>query len=427
MLRLLTPSLQRVSIVVGVAVAGFSVGFVACSGEGHDAPHVIAPDDDVGDCPGADSVLTSLQTELDRGTFDPLRPTIERVLVDEGGLKTQLLLLSVVLPELTGDEIKTVLSVLSSDDGKATVDAFLPHVVNILEYLHGTGSFIPGKHPEPVAAAHDILTSCDAAEQVGTVRDLLALEVKRSPPGSAASFVVADPGTGDSSYVFALLTAVDKTAKLPQLKGLLEKIQIEEDGDVGGGGDVVIGRQAFVVLAKLLAANIAAPDFQLQPTRDILEDVLVPQLDGDAEAEAALDELLDLLGILVDSDSATFEGVQAFMGCVDRHDHEAAIPGMLFDYLTIDELPVEDLLDDVVGAAQGEQNGALRVALVQLLDAALLHPDNVSDATRVVAEFLDPAVADDVLGAVLSLKGKGVLADLTSFLDTLLTCKQVQL
>lgn len=411
--------------LTSVAVCCFVV-VVGCSAEGKEAPHVIAPDEDVGACPSGDSVLTSFKAELDGGTFDALRPTLETVLVDGGGLKTNLLLLSLVLPELSGDEVKTVLRVLTSDDGKATVDAFLPHLINILEYLHGSGTFIPGPHLAPVDAAHEILTSCDAAEQLQTLRDLLALEVRRVP-GAEQSWVAADPGTGDSSFLFALLDAVDRAAANPKMKELLTKIQIEEDGDVGGGGQVVIGRDAFLVLAKLLAANIAAPDFQLQPTRDILEDVLVPQLDGDAAAEASLDELLDLMGLLVEADSTMFEGMQGFMGCVDRHDEEAAIPGMLFDYMTIDELPLQDLLDDVVGASAGDAQSELRTAIIQILDAVLLHPDVLGDTTNVLAALLDPSVADTTLETVLSLKGKGVLSDLSSFLQTLLTCKQVQL
>ncbi len=407
---------------VGVAVA---VG--GCSGEGTEAPRVIAPDEEFGDCPAGDSVLLSFKAELDGGTFDALRPTLEKVLVDDGGLKTNLLLLSLVLPELSGDEVKTVLKVLTSDEGKATIEAFKPHLINILEYLHGTGTFIPGKHLAPVDAAHELLTSCDAAEQLQTVRDLLALEVRRAPPGSAQSWLVAEPGTGESSYLFAVLDAVDRAAQLPKMKELLTKIQIEDNADEGGGGQIVIGRQAFLVLAKLLAANIAAPDFQLQPTRDILDDVLVPQLDGDAASEVALDELLDLLGVLVEADSTMFEGMQGFMGCVDRHDEEAAIPGMLFDYMTIDELPLEDLLGDVVSASAGDQQSDLRVAMIQILDAVLKHPDVLGDTTNVLAALLDPSIADTTLETVLSLKGKGVLTDLSDFLKTLLTCKQVQL
>lgn len=404
-----------------------SVLVVACSGEGIEAPTVIAPDEDTAGCPSADSTLQGLKGELDAGAFDPLRPTIETVLVDGSGLKTQLTLLGLVLPELKGDEVKTILRVLTGEGGAATLAALKPHLINILEYIHGTSPFIAGKHAEPMAATHEILTSCDAAEQLLTLRNILALEVKRAPAGSAVAFDVAAPGTGDSSWLFAMLQAVDAAAKLPKMKELLENIEIEDDGSAPAGGAIRVGRDAFVILAKLLAANIAAPDFEIEPTRELLEDVLIPQLDGDAAAVASLDELLDLLSLLVAADSATFEGAQAFMGCVDRHDDEAAIPAMLFDYMTIDELPLEDLLDDAVSASAGEQNGELRIAIIAVLDAMLLHGAVVGDAVAVVAAFVDDDNADVTLDTVLSLKGTGVLNDLLDFVAVLIECKGVDL
>ncbi len=430
MRRGLLPFVVGTAVSVASAVVVSASVVVACSAEGLEAPRVIAPDEDTGACPSGDAVLLSLKGELNAGAFDALRPDLERTLVDEGGLKTLLALVAAVLPELTGGELNTVLSVLASDDGKATVAAFKPHVLNVLHYLNGTSEFIAGKHDAPLRAAHEILVSCDAAEQVRTLRDVLALEVNHAPPGTPAgepAWIAAAPGAGESSFLFALIDAVDRAADIPVMRGLLERIEIEEDGAAGGGDDIVIGRAAFVVLAKLLAANIAAPDFQLAPTRELLEQVMVPQLDGDASAEAALDELLDLLGLLVETDSATFKDMQALMGCVDRHDDEAAIAGLLFDYMTIDELPLQDLLDDVTTSARGDGTTALRLAIVDVLDGVLLHPDILGDATSVLARLLAPEVADTTLTTVLSLEGKGVLTELLEFVDVLLTCKDVPL
>jgi hypothetical protein len=413
---------RLVPAVPVVAVAAFVVGVVGCGAVGTKAPRVIAPNEDVGACPSGDSVLVNLKAELSAGTFDSFRPTIERVLVDDGGLRTTLALVGAVLPELQGDEAAVLAQTLASDDGQETVDALLPHIINVLDYIHGTSAFIPGKHPEPLVATHNILTQCDAPEQLATLREVLALDVKRAPPGSEVAFVIAPAGEGDSSFLFALVTAVDQAADLPVMTDLLENIEFDDEE---GGAGVQVGRGAFIAIAKLLAANISAPDFDLAPTRAILDDVLLPRLAGDPAAEAVLDDLLDLMGILVTNDTATFEGMQAFMGCVDRHDADAAIPGMLFDYLTIDELPLADLLDDVVEAGSAESNTALRLAIISLLDAALRHPDLVGDNTAVVAAFLDPAVADDAVGTLLSLQGKGILDELFVFIDTLFTCKGI--
>lgn len=418
--------MSRAASLVVACVAAFVVG--SCSAEGTAAPVVIAPDEVTPGCPSGDSTVLAFKAELNSGGFDPLRPTIERILVDEAGLKTVLALLSSMVPELTGEETRTLVRALTSSDGNASLNALKPHLINILEYVNGTSPFIAGKHPEPISALHEILTSCDAAEQLSTIRNLLALEVNAAPAGSDNRFVVAAAGSGEASYFYALLQAVDRASKVPKMKALLESIEVTDDGSApDGSGGVRVGRDAFLVLAKLLAGNIAAPDFQFAPTRQLLEDVLVPQLDGDGDAEDSLDELLDLLGLLVESDATTFEGMQAFMGCVDRHDGEAKIPGMLFDYLTIDELPFSDLLDDAVLAGEAEDNDALRLALIELLDAALKHPDTVSDVTHVAAAFVEEDVAEITISTALSMKGKGVLTELLDFIGTLVDCKGLEL
>ncbi len=390
-------------------------------GEGIEAPKTPGPDEDIGDCPSGDSVLLSFKGQVNAGAFDALRPAIERVLVDNGGLRTTLALLDAVLPQLQAEELNTVVSTITSADGKATLDAVKPHILNVLKYIQGTSEFIEGKHPEPINALHEALVSCDAAEQLENVRNVIALEVNRGVDGR---FVAAAPGTGASSWIFAFVESIDRAAQLPKMRELLERIEINDDG-TGGPGDIRIGRDAFIVIAKLLAKNVAAPDFEYQPTREILEEVAIPELDGDVDAEAALSELLDLFGLLVSSDSATFSGMQAFMGCVDRHDDEAAIPTMLFDYLNIEELPVQDLLSDLADASADQRLEPVRIAGIAILDVVVAQGDLLGDVTHVLAELLAPDIADTTLATVLSLEGTGVLTDLSDFVGLLIDCKQV--
>ena len=418
---------RRIGVVVVVVVvaAAISTLWACAGGEGKEAPTTIGPNEEVGACPSGDSVLVSFKTQVDDGAFDALRPAIERVFVDDGGLRTALALVSAVLPQLQSAEMRTVLSTITSDDGKVTLAAVRPHVLNVLKYIHGTSEFVEGKHPEPIAALHQVLVNCDAAEQLQNVRNVVAFEVNRGAPGSGSAWVAAEPGGGESSWLFAFVEAVDRAAQLPKMRELLERIEINDDGD--GEGDIRIGRDAFIVIAKLVAKNVAAPDFQFQPTREILEDVAIPELDGDVAAEAALSELLDLFGLLVSADSTTFEGMQDFMGCVDRHDDEAAIPTMLFDYLNIEELPIEDLLDDVASAFAGQRLEDLRVAGIAIMDVVVQHPDLLGDTTRVMAALLAPELADTTLGTVLALEGKGLLAEFTDFIALMLSCKQVPL
>ena len=170
---------------------------------------------------------------------------------------------------------------------------------------------------------------------------------------------------------------------------------------------------------------MAAPDFELAPVRELLDDVMVPVLEGDAEATAALDELLDLLGLLVTEQSSTFQTVQAFMGCVDRHDSEAAIPVMLFDYLTIDDLSPADLLTDLSGSIDGDDVGDLRLAFVEILDVLLSHGPQLSDNAVVLGKLIAPEVAPTLLDVIVALRGTGVSDDLAEFFEVIIGCKDL--
>lgn len=406
-----------------VALCVVALAEAACGGVGVEAPFTIAPDeDDV--CPAADDVLASAEAQLDAGTFDPLRPHIEAILVDGGGLKTILNLASLVLPGLSPSVGETLLSSLTEEEGGGTIAALEPHVLRILEYLHGSSVELPGPHPEPLAAAHAVIVNCDPVDNVRLIRELLALEVKRGAAGSGRTWELAADGAGEQSFLGALVDTIDRAQDIPAFSSLLERIAIEQDGAPPGGGDqIVVGRAAFIVLAKLIAQNAAAPDFALDPLRALLEQVFQPLLDTDTDAEAVLDELLDLLAVLVDERAETFAVVQAFMGCVDRHDREAAIPGVLYDYLSVEAFSVGGLLADLAGAARKEQTSELRLAAVALLDALLAHPAALDDASTVVGAFLDDDVVPTVLDVLISLRGTGLLDDLLDFVRTVLSCR----
>jgi hypothetical protein len=129
--------------------------------------------------------------------------------------------------------------------------------------------------------------------------------------------------------------------------------------------------------------------------------------------------------VIVDERAETFAAIQTFTGCVDRHDSEAAIPAMLYDYLSVDAFSVEGLLTDLAGAIRKEQAGEFRLAAVTALDALLAHPAALDDATVVVGAFMADDVVPTVLDVLLALRGTGLLTDLLDFVDTLLTCREL--
>ena len=218
------------------------------SGEGTPAPFTIAPDEeDI--CPAADELLVNAKAQLNAGAFDPLRPFLEQTLVEEGGLATGLSLLSTVLPELQPSTIKTLLAALTGDDAGATITTIIPHLLNVIEYLQGSSPFVPGPHLAPIEAAHRIVVNCRTVDTVGVVRNLLALEVVRAP-NLPEGWTIAERGQGEASWLGAFVDSLARAYEIPKLKTLLKQIKVSENAETGGGGNIVVGKQAFVVLAR---------------------------------------------------------------------------------------------------------------------------------------------------------------------------------
>jgi len=405
------------------AVCGGAVATACGGGEGVEAPYTLAPDEDAGDCPSSDAMLGSFQRRLEAGDLDPLRPHVELILVQERGLATALAFAQQTLPALDPTVVPTLGTALRGDDGRTVVDTWKPTLFSVVDYLHGSSVALPGPHDEPLAAAHSIITNCDAPATVQMLRDVLALQVR---PGVAGEprWVHATPEAATSSWLYALVEVTARATQNPTMDGLLQSIEVTDD-QTGGVGTIRVGRAAFLVLTRLLAANIAAPDFDTEATRALLEDVLLPRLQADVVAQALMDELLDLFGVLASSDSAAFPALQELMACVDRHDGEAAIPGMIFDFLTTDEVPVRALLADLAEDGATDAAGQLRLAGVALLDAVLTAPAPLGDVAVVIGRLLEPVPVAAVLDVIVGLRSTGVFTELLSLVDTILVCKRI--
>src|SRR5690606_16629369 len=116
------------------------------------------------------------------------------------------------------------------------------------------------------------LTRCDPTETLGALRRLLDLEVTL-PDGTTTAWI---------HVMFDALVAV---AEEPEFLTLLERIEFREGGTAGGGGgDIALGRDAFVLVTRLIIGNVASPDFDLAYVRGLLDDLLVTQLEVNGDA-----------------------------------------------------------------------------------------------------------------------------------------------
>src|SRR5213078_3149309 len=120
------------------------------------------------------------------------------------------------------------------------------------------------------------LTQCDAAQTVDTLRGLLDLEVTVDPVTGKPTLAVT--GTGQEAWLTAVVDAAKAAADDETVVATLKQIQLD---DTEGGTGIHLGKDAFELVAKLLAANLAAPNFDPAFTRQLLDDVIVSRLPDD--------------------------------------------------------------------------------------------------------------------------------------------------
>ena len=396
---------------------------VACGGEGIEAPHVIGANEDTG-CPSADDAFANTRAALGIDGINEagdeladLRPHLTRVLVDEGGLRVVVQGAAVLLQDPS--EI-TLRRFLTGIDPELGLGALTKHVVEVLRYIDGSSAHVEGAHPGPMAALHEIVVTCDAAETVTTLRARLELEVVDGPDGTP---LLAPPGSvggvNQRSWLRTVVEAAQIAVAEPALAEVIESIELDESQS--GDGGIHVGRDAWSLLLRLIGANMAAPNFDPDSTRQLLEDVLLTRIE-DPIALAKVDAMFDLLLLVTEPDAAVFPHMQSIMGCIHDTDDEAFLPDMLYDYLTVESLSYDDFLDDIGTAAGGQSATDLRLALIDLLRAFEQKPAVTRDVASVAAKLLEPEPAALLVKAMLRLQGRGVVVELARITDALAEC-----
>ncbi len=397
---------KRASALVVVLAAG-------CGAVGVAAPHVIGAREDTG-CPAADQALAHTKASLDLPGVAALRPHLERVLVEHGGLRVLIQGLAAMLTDVEQAAFAHLRAGMNPDVG---LGSLTPHLVEVLRYIDGSSSYIAGAHPAPVAAVHAMLAQCPTPATLSTTRRLLELEVRADPSGA---WELAERGAGERSWIGAVLDAVRAVASDPVFVAALEDLQLEDEG--AGAGSIRVGRDAFRLLSSLLVANLAAPDFDPEAARTMLDDALGLRI-TDAEARAKLGAALDVALLIAEPTADVFPQTQALMGCLNQADEDAAIGGMLYDWLTVEALPMAAFLDDAAETAAVDTATDLRLALVDMLGAVDARPALASDITLVVAELVDEQAAPALVTALLAVQGQGALHEVLGLVDGVEQCR----
>jgi len=383
------------SVRVGSALALFFVA-LACGADGKDAPYTPLPGENAV-CPSTEEALFRTKSSLREGPLAQLGPHVERILVDDGGLRV---LFPITLDLVHEVPVETVLGVVDGFDEGRGLARMIPHLIRVVDYIIGESEFVEGSHDAVMGVVHAMLgdqgQSCDVISTLGATHRLLTLRI----PDENGDLV---------PFIEPFFDAVVALAEDETFGALLGGIEFDEDG---AGGGIAVGRDAFILISRLLFENLAADNLDLDYVRALLDDIFVLQFpDDETGARGKLTRVLDLLEIVVDPSREIFPYAQALIRCTNEVDLDGDFPGMLYDYFSIPDLSLVAFLNDIDAMGADPAGTALRETLERALPILESTPSTTRDAVAVLNRFLADDVRADLLPMIKALRGTGVLSE----------------
>jgi hypothetical protein len=377
------------------------IAILGCGAEGTEAPHVPLPLENA-TCPSTDEALEKTRSSLRTGPLSRLGPHIERILVDDGGLRV---LLPVTVNLLHQVPVGHVVHILDGYEDGVGLARLVPHLIRVVDYIIGTSEFVDGAHYEVIDTLHALIgesgRSCDSISTLGAAERLLSLRI------------VDETGL-DVPWIEPFFDAVVDLAQDETFATLLGGIEFD---DVGSGQGLAVGRDAFQRIARLLLQNLAADNLDLDYVRALLDDIFVLQFPDDATgARGKLTRVLDLLEVVVDPTREIFPYAQALIRCNNEVDVNGHMPGMLYDYFSIPDLSLVGFLQDIDAMGADTAGTHVRVLLEESLPILQQKPSFTRDAIAVLNRFLDAETSRDLLPMIDDLQGTGVVSELLSVL-----------
>jgi hypothetical protein len=380
---------SRLALLGAIIVFGLWWG---CGAEGREGPDVHAPYTDHGDCPTTNSSLKRTRDVISSASWQPVRPQLERILVDDGGIRVLVPAFLYVAHQI---DLQLLIHTLSGFEEKTGLARMSVHLRNVVAYFIGESPHIEGAHYGALDTLHVILQdqgrNCDVVQTMGAFKRILALEVDGEP------------------WIEPTFDALLDVANDAAFQELLEEFEFAEES---GGEDIAVGREAFILVMRLLTANMAEENFDLDYFRDLINDLIVLQLPQAVESQEKLDRLIDYIAILMQPDQDIFPYLQSFVKCVNDVDEDGELPGMVYDYLSIEELSLVQFLEDIDTMGNEPAGQALRPLLIETIGALENEPQLLRDSMWVADRFLEPSVTREIVPALSAVQGTGLLTEL---------------
>lgn len=365
----------------------------ACGAEGRPGPEVDSPNFESAHCPSTDEALTQTQRALERPELRAMRPHLGEILMRGGGLRLAVPLIAATAREVNTADLATLIDGYADGRGLARIS---PHLRALLVHLVADIDSAPERTRDATRAAWQILTRCDSVATLRSFAQIAALEV----------------GEGETreSWLYRVLQSVALLEEHPQFQEWVSRLRLAVEGNEPA--DEAAGREAVLRLARLLAANLASPDFDPTYLRGVLEDFLLSQENQPQELRQELIRLVDLLLVLAQPNLDILPAVQGVAACVTDMDADAALVGLVFDSVLEGDVDVRRMANDLRDLMD-EEEGKAALHLVAGMDRAIQsEPRLAKDFIVKSAAFISPDVYDETLPALGALAGSGVVGEL---------------
>ena len=379
------------------------------SGVGVEAPDRTLSEDNL--CEKEQPQLDYVNAVLKTKTLASLAPMVEKVLFDQGAFRPIGELFVALARQIDVNHLPKLVEKYDQGEGLARLSG--PGFA-LLQYSDADNQQTPADNHGLWHFAGTLIQTCSAHDMIGMARSGLQLPYDNN-------------GTTETKWFEVLLEKLGILLSDPELSTLLARFELDESTleteapSETSDGQILLGREAFVVLLNLIAGNLTSPDLDIDYFRTTIDDLLLPQLEETPDLRNKISDLIDVGFYGLESDETFLSYLQSTVTCLLEQDTQNIFAHFVYDLITFSFVDFEETVDSVDTINDDAAGPALFGTVETLLDILFVDDYLARDLLVSASGFLSPAHTSLWVPTLIQLQGKGMMADLSSVVSFFFT------
>ena len=354
--------------------------------------------------------LKHLRSTLDQKKLTVIGPLLEDILFAQGAFKTVSRLMLSMVRQV---ETETLNQTLANYENGAGLARLSLTAVSVLNYSDGDRSQTPADNYRFFHTFSQFMSDCSAHDAVALLRTALAIE-----------YVTNDGQT--QSWLDVFLDQLANVMTDPGLPSLLDRIQLQDDSETttqadltdeaDDNADILLGRDAFILLIDLVLGNLSSPDVDIDYFRTTMEELLLPQISDEGTLKNNIVELLDITFFALNSDPFLMPYLQSSTQCLQQTDPEKTLGHFIYDLLTLGFINIEDTVEQIRLLKEDQAGEALLEVIITTLDILYLDQGLARDVFQSTSSILKQENLEILAPQLVALQGSGLIADISGVL-----------